>query len=45
MRAIGRVDGLSEEEIRHVTWVTKPEPFVPRERILGVRERIEYLGQ
>ena len=45
MRAIGRVDGLSEEEIRHVTWVTKPDPFVPRERILGVRERIDYLGQ
>lgn len=45
MRAIGRVDGLSEEEIRHVTWVTKPEPFVPRERIMGVRERIDYLGQ
>src|SRR6516164_5990450 len=45
MRAIGRVDGLSEEEIRHVTWVTKPEPIVPRERIMGVRERIDYLGQ
>jgi len=45
MRAIGRVDGLSEEEIRHVTWVTKPDPIVPRERILGVRERMDYLGQ
>ncbi len=45
MRAIGRVDGLSEEEIRHVTWVTKPEPIVPKERILGVRERMDYLGQ
>ena len=45
MRAIGRVDGLSEEEIRHVTWVTKPEPLVPRERIAGVRERIDYTGQ
>ncbi|MBI2986700.1 MAG: hydantoinase/oxoprolinase family protein [Deltaproteobacteria bacterium] len=45
MRAIGRVDGLSEEEIRHVTWVTKPEPFVPREGVMGVRERIDYLGQ
>ncbi len=45
MRAIGRVDGLSEEEIRHVTWVTKPEPLVPRERIIGVRERMDYLGQ
>jgi N-methylhydantoinase A len=44
MRAIGRVDGLSEEEIRHVTWVTKPEPFVPRERVIGVRERMDYLG-
>ena len=45
MRAIGRVDGLPEEEIRHVTWVTKPDPLVPRERIIGVRERIDYLGQ
>jgi N-methylhydantoinase A len=45
MRAIGRVDGLSEEEIRHVTWVTKPEPLAPREKIIGVRERIDYLGQ
>ena len=45
MRAIGRVDGLSEEEIRHATWVTKPEPLVPRERVLGVRERIDYRGE
>ncbi|MBI4491034.1 MAG: hydantoinase/oxoprolinase family protein [Deltaproteobacteria bacterium] len=44
MRAIGRVDGLSEEEIRHVTWVTKPDPLVPRERVIGVRERMDYLG-
>src|SRR5712692_11651856 len=45
MRAIGRVDGLPEEEIRHVTYVTKPEPLVPRERIRGVSERIDYQGQ
>jgi N-methylhydantoinase A len=45
MRAIGRVDGLSEEEIRHVTWVTKPEPLVPRERVIGVRERTDYQGK
>jgi N-methylhydantoinase A len=45
MRAIGRVDGLSEEEIRHTTWVTKPEPLVPREQIIGVRERIDYRGE
>ncbi len=44
MRAIGRVDGLSAEEIKHVTWVTKPEPLVPRERVIGVRERIDYEG-
>ena len=44
MRAIGRVDGLSGDEIKHVTWVTKPEPFVPRERVLGVRERMDYQG-
>ena len=44
MRAIGRVDGLSGDEIKHVTWVTKPEPFVPRERIIGVRERMDYQG-
>jgi N-methylhydantoinase A len=42
MRAIGRVDGLSGDEIKHVTWVTKPEPFVPRERVIGVRERMDY---
>ncbi|MDP6561117.1 MAG: hydantoinase/oxoprolinase family protein, partial [Candidatus Binatia bacterium] len=45
MRAIGRVDGLDEEQIRHVTWVTKPEPLVPRELVLGVRERMDYLGE
>jgi N-methylhydantoinase A len=45
MRAIGRVDGLSEDEIRHVTWVTKPEPLVPRELVMGVRERMDYLGE
>src|SRR5512145_2628572 len=44
MRAIGRVDGLSADEIKHVTWITKPDPFVPRERVIGVRERIDYQG-
>ena len=45
MRAIGRVDGLSADEIKHVTWITKPEPFVQREQIIGVRERMDYQGQ
>jgi len=44
MRAIGRVDGLSGDEIKHVTWITKPEPLVPRERVIGVRGRMDYLG-
>lgn len=44
MRAIGRVDGLSGDEIKHVTWITKPESFVSRERIIGVRERMDYQG-
>ena len=44
MRAIGRVDGLSPDEIKHVTWITKPDPLVPRERVIGVRERIDYQG-
>jgi N-methylhydantoinase A len=45
MRAIGRVDGLPEEEVRHVPFVSKPEPLVPRERIRGVTERVDYQGQ
>ncbi len=35
MRAIGRVDGLSDDEIKHVTWITKPEPFVPESASLA----------
>jgi N-methylhydantoinase A len=45
MRAVGRVDGLSEEEIRRVTAVTKPDPLVPPERIRGVRERVDAFGE
>jgi N-methylhydantoinase A len=45
MRAVGRVDGLDEMEIKHVTKVTKPEPLVPRQSIIGVYERIDYKGE
>lgn len=45
MRAVGRVDGLPEEEVRHVAAVTKPEPLVPPDRIRGVRERISAGGE
>jgi len=44
MRAIGRVDGLPEHEVRHTMFVTKPEPLVPKERIRGVKERVDYQG-
>jgi len=45
MRAVGRVDGLAEAEIRRVTSITKPEPLVPPERIRGVPERIDADGR
>ena len=45
MRAVGRVDGLPEDEVRHVAAVTKPAPLVSRNRIRGVRERISAGGE
>ncbi|MDB5651955.1 MAG: N-methylhydantoinase A/acetone carboxylase, beta subunit, partial [Hyphomicrobiales bacterium] len=44
MRAVGRVDGLDEMEIKHVTKVTKPTPLVPKSLIRGIYERIDYRG-
>jgi N-methylhydantoinase A len=44
-RAIGRVDGLSPEEIRHAAVCRKPEPLVPKELIIGVTERIDCFGK
>ena len=45
MRATGRIDGLSEEEIKHMAYITKPEPLVPGSRIRGVTERIDFQGK
>jgi N-methylhydantoinase A len=45
MRAIGRTDGVSEEEVRRVAWLTKPEPLVARGRVRGVAERIDVRGE
>ncbi len=45
MRAIGRVAGLSEEEVKHQATCVKPEPVVPRERIRGVTERVDFEGK
>lgn len=44
MRAVGRVDGLDEMEIRHVTKVTKPEPLVHRRDVRGIYERLDFRG-
>lgn len=44
MRAIGRVDGLEDMEIRHVTKVTKPVPLVERPNVRGIYERLDYQG-
>ncbi|MHA1108410.1 MAG: hydantoinase/oxoprolinase family protein [Alphaproteobacteria bacterium] len=45
MRAIGRVDGLDEMEVRHGTAVTKPIPLVKRRDIRGIFERIDFRGE
>src|SRR3990172_2600317 len=45
MRAIGRVAGLSEEEIKHQATAVKPEPMVARELIKGVTERVDSQGK
>jgi N-methylhydantoinase A len=45
MRAVGRVDGLDEMEIRHVTKVTKPEPLVQRLDVRGIYERLDFRGE
>ncbi|MFN8455723.1 MAG: hydantoinase/oxoprolinase N-terminal domain-containing protein [Anaerolineae bacterium] len=44
MRAIGRVAGLSEEELRHPNLITKPEPLAPRTLIRGIVERMDFRG-
>jgi N-methylhydantoinase A len=45
MRAVGRVDGLEDAEIRHMTKVTKPIPLVERSSVRGIYERLDYRGQ
>lgn len=44
MRAIGRVDGVSEDEVRHPAWLAKPVPLVNRSLVRGVTERIDIEG-
>jgi len=44
-RAIGRVEGLHPDEVRHQAVLTKPEPFIPKRLIKGVTERIDCFGK
>lgn len=44
-RAIGRVDGLHPDEVRHQAVLKKPEPFIPKRLIKGIRERIDCFGR
>ena len=43
-RAVGRIDGLSAEEIRHQATCRKPVPVIPKKLIYGVTERIDCFG-
>ncbi len=44
-RAIGRIAGLSDEEIRQQVSLRQPVPLVERKCIVGVVERIDSRGQ
>jgi N-methylhydantoinase A/oxoprolinase/acetone carboxylase beta subunit len=37
-------DGLSKPEARNLARVRKPTPIVPRERIVGIKERMDHEG-
>jgi N-methylhydantoinase A len=43
-RAIQKVDGLSEEEIMKMPYITKPQPLVPKSCLRGIYERIDFRG-
>ena len=44
MRGVGRVDGLSEMEFKHLVRARRPEVFIPIELIKGVTERADCKG-
>ncbi len=43
-RAVQRVDGLNDEEVRKMLLIKKPTPLVPKSYIKGVYERIDFKG-
>src|SRR3990172_8442349 len=45
MRGKGRIAGLGEAAILHPVKTDKPEPLIPRPRIEGVLERVDYKGR
>jgi N-methylhydantoinase A len=44
-RAIGRIAGLSDEEMRHQISLRQPVPLVARDCIVGVLERVDSTGK
>ena len=44
MRIIGRSAGRSETELKQYSYSSKPEPIVPKSRIMEVYERVDYKG-
>ncbi len=45
MRAVGRVDGLSELDAKHLVRARRPIALIPRNLIVGVTERVDCKGQ
>jgi N-methylhydantoinase A len=41
----GKTAGLSDEQTKHFSHLTKPEPIIPRRRIVEVTERVDYRGR
>ncbi len=39
------MDGLTYHEVRNIARATKPEPLIPREMTVGIKERIDCFGR
>ncbi|WP_300458794.1 hydantoinase/oxoprolinase family protein [Desulfobacula sp.] len=38
-------DGISKRDARNLAEVTKPQPLISRENIVGIKERVDYRGE
>jgi N-methylhydantoinase A len=45
MRGVGRITGEPPENMLRITDTSKPEPLVPRRRVVGVTERVDSTGK